>query len=167
MQITVTYQPSQEELRRSRWQKSGTSSQSLTLGLLLFNAGIGILLGVVGSPFWYLWSVYCLAMLVLTLVMPGRLIAKYASRLCIPTEATFTPETFAFRTPLGSALYRWEVLERSTEGKDFFFLFVTRRSAAVIPKRAFTSEQIAGLQYILATAPFLGKPVAGRVPAGV
>jgi hypothetical protein len=164
MQITVTYELSLQELQRSQRQKSSMSRRVLIPGLALLCGALGILAGT-RDPVMDFFAAYCFFIFVLALIAPGWWIAKTGAKQCVLTEATFTPETFGARTAFGSSVYRWEFLDRTGEGKDFFFLYVTRYAVVAVPKRAFTPEQLAGMRYLLAVAPVDGKPGAGAPPA--
>jgi hypothetical protein len=165
MQITVTYELSLKELQRSWAQKYSMSRRVLYPVVMLVCAAAGLGMGVAsGDSFLLTWGVFCLLVFLIVTFLPRYSIAKTAYLFCVPTEATFTLETFGGRTSLGSSLYRWEFLERTGEGKEFFFLYITKQAALPIPKRAFTPDQITAMRYVLSVVPVGGRPAAVSTP---
>ena len=137
MQITATYQLSLDELKRGT-KAISAKRRAIVWVLAAISAAIGIIdLVVAPSPVAGICVAIALTYTFLLTIGSNRAVAKQAHRLCVPTEATFTAETFATRSPLGSTEYRWQALTKVAENSEFFLLYITARAAVLIPKRAF------------------------------
>ncbi|HKT47191.1 MAG TPA: YcxB family protein [Candidatus Acidoferrales bacterium] len=118
--------------------------QIILIGLFV---GIGIVLGVL-----------------LLAVLAARLLAYFATRSLVrskptalnPTSYVFSPEGIEYSNPTSSGRFDWSTYLRIRETPDQFLLFVQKRFANFLPKRAFASDEQMQAFRSLARAHFKG-----------
>ena len=153
MHITAAYQLSPAEARRGlsrinrRQRRSGALAGTFALLSALNFAEHIAALGV--------FCIFACAFYGFLSLFSSRMaVRKNASRLCGMRTVTFTEEFLAAETDLSKSKVKWAALFKAEETPEFFLLYVTKRSAVILPKRAFTVEQNAELGVFLAKQTF-------------
>jgi hypothetical protein len=153
MQITVHYQLSPAELERGLKQVARKRRQLVAALIPLVALG-GAFDVSTGQPDLGVLAIVLAVFWTYSLAAGPRIVAsKAATRQCLPTEVTFTPEGYVLRNPIITIDTRWQMLDAMQETGDFFLFFTGARRATPVPKRAFTAEQAAELSAFLPGAP--------------
>jgi hypothetical protein len=123
----------------------------ISLALAGIFAVLGVVLVVEGNPepggfFLVLAPVYLL-------MVPWEIKAarnKFARRTDgLATTAVFTDAAFATRTPTQTVEIAWQACLETVETPEFFLIYASNRTIAVVPKRAFSPADLAALSDFL------------------
>ncbi|WP_433436118.1 YcxB family protein [Nonomuraea sp. CA-141351] len=150
--FTVRYEPTPDEVARALGQgvrqqlKIAYRALPVVLvvsGLvcILLDAtsiGIGMLIGAVVFPLVLTWSI-------------RRTGKRQLAYLCVPTTLRITDEGYEFRTDQSTTTVQWSLFGRIVTGTEFWLFFVGRQFMGFLPRRAFSSEQQAELDGLLAS----------------
>ena len=81
--------------------------------------------------------------------------AKYERRTNrVPVVAVFTDATFATRSALRTVEEAWPAFVQAVETPEFFLIYVARRRAVIVPKRAFSpADTVQVSDFLRATMP--------------
>lgn len=166
MLVTVDFELTHPELRRGlakilRKRRVWLAVQMLcfiALGVSFLRTDRPVLGGLLLALAWF----YLLTVVTTPYLMASRTFDK----LCVPTEMTFTDETYAVVTSMASAEINWRRLVRTEEHAEFFLLYFTRKTAVIVPRRAFSVEDAAVFRAFLAAAPWRNpvRPELARLP---
>ncbi|QMU73207.1 YcxB family protein [Streptacidiphilus sp. P02-A3a] len=152
--ITATYQLSPAEARRGlnrvkRRQRMNTAVFAGVFALMSaldfaqHNIPLGVFFGSV-----------CALYGIMVLLSTRISVRKNASRLCGVHTVTLKDEFLAAETDMSRSETKWAALLKSEETPEFFLLYGTKYSAAILPRRAFTAEQNAEFGAFLAKQTF-------------
>jgi hypothetical protein len=67
----------------------------------------------------------------------------------LATTAVFTDAAFATRTPTQTVEIAWQACLETVETPEFFLIYASNRTIAVVPKRAFSPADLAALSDFL------------------
>jgi hypothetical protein len=95
-----------------------------------------------GFLFWLFLSVGLALILTLT-VRSRRSVQAQAVRLCVPTQAVLTDADIKIERTNWRGDVNWTSVRRIRQTKEFFLLYVGKKRAIPIPKRAFAPAQLA------------------------
>lgn len=166
MLVTVSFELTHPELRRGLAKILLMRRVWLALQMLCFAAaGINFLRTdrhMLGGLFLALAWFYFLTVVTTPYLMASRAFDK----LCVPTEMTFTDESYAAVTALAKSEISWRKLVKTEEHPDFFLLYLTQKSAVIVPQRAFSVEDAAVFRAFLNAAPWRNpvRPELAQLP---
>lgn len=166
MQVTVNFELTHPEFRRGLARISRKRRAWLAVQMLCF-AALGINFLRTDSPVLGGLLLLLAWFYLLTVVTTPYLIARRTfDTLCVPTEMTFTDDTYAVVTAMASVEINWRRLVKIEEHAEHFLLYLTQRSAVIVPKRAFSAEDAAVFRAFLAAAPWRNpvRPELAQLP---
>lgn len=150
--FTVRYEPTPDEVARALGQGVRQQLKIAYLALpsvlivsglvcILVDAtymGVAMLIGAVVFPLTLTWSI-------------RRTGKRQLAYLCVPTTLRVTDDGYECRTDQSTTTMRWSLFERVVTGTDFWLFFIGRQFTGFLPRRAFSSEQQAELDGLLAS----------------
>jgi hypothetical protein len=169
--VEGTLRLSAEDLDRGAAEMPERASQRLRLrlygvGTLLF----GLIVGAVsGGPFAVraLWIALGLGLLVYAqLKRPNQGTSQIAAMSDEEREVSYRFDADGVRitTPVTDVSLRYAALQRQVEGQSAFLLYVKRRVAQIIPKRAFDQAQLERIRgWLRLSVPARRRPKLPRV----
>jgi len=164
--VTVSFELTHPELRRGlakilRKRRVWLAVQTaclVALGISFLQTGRPVPGGLILAVAW----------LYLVTVFAGPYMAanKAFDTLCIPTEMTFTDESYTAATSMARAEINWRKLVKTEEHAEFFLLYLTQKTAVIVPKRAFSVEDAAVFGAFLNAAPWRNpvRPELAQLP---
>ncbi len=129
-------------------------SRSPGIFLLLFFLAIGPVVGTVvmsiqegsgtdlfSQPSYYIILIIVELLLIYILMRPRvSYVQKYNPDFFLEHQLELTAEGIRIKDVNSEFFRKWEALARVNESKSYFFIFVQKRAAIILPKHAFSSS---------------------------
>ncbi|MEV4250812.1 YcxB family protein [Streptosporangium canum] len=150
--FTVRYEPTPDEVARALGQGVRQQLKIAYLALpsvlivsglvcVLVDAtymGVAMLVGAAIFPLVLTWSI-------------RRIGKRQLAYLCVPTTLRVTDDWYECRTDQSTTTMQWSLFGRIVTGTEFWLFFIGRQFTGFLPRRAFSSEQQAELDSLLAS----------------
>jgi hypothetical protein len=159
MPVTTTYQFRGDEIRRAIRRINPSRFPLLCVIPVLFTASL--VLGLLGGDHaTTVWGALGLAASGWIFLRYRKAVAITVSRLTEPVSVVLGDDGYGARTPTMAQTIDWSQFVRVKTTSEFWLLYLSKRNAIVLPKRAFTPEQHVAVEELLRRHPRPNTPTA-------
>ncbi|MEZ0094415.1 YcxB family protein [Streptacidiphilus sp. EB129] len=150
MNLALSYELSMDEFRRAVLAMTRRPRRVLwTATAVTFVVG-ALLLALDATILGSVFLAGAVFYVFLLTVRTGANVRKQAARVCRPTRVTLTETHCTFENDLERGEITWAAIVRAEETSACFLLYRAPRMANIVPKRAFTPDQLAAFSAFLA-----------------
>jgi hypothetical protein len=148
MDVAASFELTRDELRRANKAVAGGLWAMMWRAVVFFTVGgIAFLFGVPVLGVLFLLAAFAIAFV--TVRAPRIAVKTQADRLCVPCTIRINDEGYELQRAQDFHRYQWSMFQRIQTTEEFWLLYLNKRSAVIVPRRAFEARQQAEIDHLL------------------